>query len=200
MGYGETGERYVMVAKSRHMWFPQLNQRNTTINQYTTTYRSVFFGGRVNIFMMGLSEWCLEARNLEVKISSVGVKNVGLREDTTTYSQKSTCLSWWTPSGRHWYVYFIDLGSGVYNPPLLAKNMRVRKWWAVPWYRALPRYLKAPKGSQHITTINYNRSVIEAADFSGGAIIMMKRLIYVIFWRAAKKQYGRLMLEDTRKQ
>jgi len=56
------------------------------------------------------------------------------------------------------------------------------------------------KRSQHITTINYNRSIIEAADFSGGAIIMMKRLIYVIFWRIEKKQYGRLVLEDTRKQ
>jgi len=55
----------------------------------------------------------------------------------------------------------------------------------------------ATKRSQHITTINYNRSIIAAADFSGEAIIMMKRLIYVIFWRIEKKQYGRLMLEDT---
>ena len=43
--------------------------------------------------MIGLSEWCLEARNLEVKISSVGVENVGLQDEITIHSKKSICLS-----------------------------------------------------------------------------------------------------------
>ena len=149
---------------------------------------------------MGLSKWCHEGRNLEVKIWWAGVKNVGLQEDSTTYSQKSTCLSWKTPSERRWYVYFIDLASGVYNPPLHAKNKRVRTWWVVPRYRALARSLQATTGSQHITTIKYNRLIIPDAVFRGVAIIMMKRLICMIFWWVEKIQYRGLMLEDASKQ
>ena len=93
MGYGKAGDGTWCVAKSRHKWAPQPNQRYTTINQHTTTYSSVFFGGRVIIFMMGLSEWCREGRKLEVKIWWVGVENVGLQQDTTIHSKKSTCIS-----------------------------------------------------------------------------------------------------------
>jgi len=65
-------------------------QQSTNILQHTAV---LFFGGRVIIFMMGLSEWCRAGRNLEVKIWWVGVKNVGLREETTIHSKKSTCIS-----------------------------------------------------------------------------------------------------------
>ena len=61
-------------------------------------------------------------------------------------------------------------GQGYTIRLFIAQNMRVRKWWVVPRYRALPRSLKATKGSKHITTINYNRSIIAAADFRCGAI------------------------------
>jgi hypothetical protein len=49
--------------------------------------------------------------------------------------------------------------------------------------RALPHSSEATKGSQHITTINYNRWIVPEAGFCSGAIIMMKRLIHMIFWR-----------------
>ena len=67
-------------------------------------------------------------------------------------------------------------------------------------YRALPHSSEATKGSQHITTINYNRSIIPDAGFRSVAIIMMKGLICMIFWWVEKIQYRGLMLEDASKQ
>jgi len=57
-------------------------------------------------------------------------------------------------------------------------------------YRALPHSSEATKGSQHITTINYNRSIIPDAGFCSGAIIMMKRLIHMYFGELRKKVPG----------
>ena len=139
---------------------------------------------------MGLSKWCHEGRNLEVKTWWAGVESVGLQEDTTTYSQKSTCASWQMSRGRHWYVYFVDLASGVYNPPLHCKKYEGTKMVGSTRYRALPHSSETTNGSQHITTINYNRSIIPDAGFCSGAIIMMKRLIHMIFWRIEKKSTG----------
>ena len=146
--------------------------------------------------MMRHSKWCLEGRNLEVKCWWTGVESVGLQEDTTMCSKNSTCPSWQMSRGRHWYVYFVDLASGVYNPPLHCKKYEGTKMVGSTRYRALPHSSEATNGSQHITTINYNRSIIPDAGFCSGAIIMMKRLIHMIFWRIEEKKYRGLMLED----